>query len=94
MSLCVGMLLDKFAVHLPLYRQHQRQADSSITVSRPWPTLLAGQASVLLRLRWPRSAGAASRLGSAAESKSAGQAFEAIDSLCAMEAKIREARLN
>ena len=47
-SLLVGLLLDKFAWHLPLYRQHQRLADAGITVSRAWLTQLAAQAAALL----------------------------------------------
>lgn len=33
-SLLVGLLIDKFQYHLPLYRQHQRLAQAGITVSR------------------------------------------------------------
>ena len=33
-SFIAGMLVDKFAWHLPLYRQHQMLAESGITVSR------------------------------------------------------------
>jgi transposase len=33
-SVLAGMLVDKFAYHLPLYRQHQRLADAGITLSR------------------------------------------------------------
>ena len=33
-SLLAGMLVDKFVYHLPLYRQHQRLAQSGIQVSR------------------------------------------------------------
>jgi transposase len=33
-SLLAGMLVDKFAFHLPLYRQHQRMQAAGITVSR------------------------------------------------------------
>jgi transposase len=47
-SFLVGLLLDKFAWHLPLYRQHQRLADAGITVSRAWLTQLAAQAGALL----------------------------------------------
>ena len=47
-SLCAGLLVDKFAYHLPLYRQHQRLADAGITVSRPWLTQLAQQVIALL----------------------------------------------
>ena len=39
-SFCAGLLVDKCAYHLPLYRQHQRLGDSGITVSRPWLTQL------------------------------------------------------
>lgn len=48
-SFIAGLLLDKFAYHLPLYRQHQRLADSGITVSRPWLTQVAQQAVTLLQ---------------------------------------------
>jgi transposase len=47
-SFLVGLLLDKFAWHLPLYRQHQRLFDAGITVSRAWLTQLATQAAALL----------------------------------------------
>ena len=47
-SFVAGLLLDKFAYHLPLYRQHQRLADSGITVSRPWLTQLTHSAGSLL----------------------------------------------
>ena len=47
-SFLVGLLLDKFAWHLPLYRQQQRLADSGIKVSRAWLTQLAAQAAALL----------------------------------------------
>jgi len=47
-SFVVGMLVDKFAYHLPLYRQHQRLADSHITVSRPWLTQIAQKGIGLL----------------------------------------------
>ena len=40
-SFAAGLLMDKFAWHLPLYRQHQRLAAAGITVSRPWLTQLA-----------------------------------------------------
>ncbi len=40
-SFLVGLILDKFAYHLPLYRQHQRLQDAGIRVSRPWLTQLA-----------------------------------------------------
>jgi Transposase and inactivated derivatives len=33
-SMLVGLLLDKFQFHLPLYRQHQRLAQAGITLSR------------------------------------------------------------
>lgn len=47
-SFLVGLLLDKFAWHLPLYRQHQRLADAGVTVSRAWLTQLAARAAALL----------------------------------------------
>lgn len=48
-SFIAGMLIDKFAYHLPFYRQHQRLADGGITVSRPWLTQLGQQAIALLQ---------------------------------------------
>ena len=47
-SFLAGLLIDKFAWHLPFYRQHQRLADAGITVSRPWLTQLGQQAIALL----------------------------------------------
>jgi transposase len=47
-SFIAGMLIDKFAYHLPFYRQHQRMSDSGITVSRPWLTQLGQQAIALI----------------------------------------------
>jgi transposase len=47
-SFLVGMLVDKFAYHLPLYRQHQRLEQSGITVSRPWLTQCTHDAARLL----------------------------------------------
>ncbi len=47
-SFIAGLLLDKFAYHLPLYRQHQKLIDAGFTVSRPWLTQLATQAALLL----------------------------------------------
>ena len=47
MSFAAGLLIDKFAWHLPLYRQHQRLAAAGIRVSRQWLTQLA-QASISL----------------------------------------------
>ncbi|MGH3573640.1 MAG: IS66 family transposase [Pseudonocardiaceae bacterium] len=47
-SFAAGLLMDKFAWHLPLYRQHQRLAAAGITVSRPWLTQLAQQSISLL----------------------------------------------
>ena len=47
-SFIAGLLLDKFAYHLPLYRQHQRLTDAGIAVSRPWLTQVAQQAVSLL----------------------------------------------
>lgn len=47
-SFLAGLLIDKFAYHLPFYRQHQRLADGGITVSRPWLTQIGSQAIALL----------------------------------------------
>jgi transposase len=47
-SFIAGVLIDKFAYHLPLYRQHQRLGDNGITVSRPWLTQIASQGIGLL----------------------------------------------
>ena len=47
-SFVAGLLIDKFAYHLPLYRQHQRLTDAGITVSRPWLTQLSQQGGALL----------------------------------------------
>ena len=35
-SFLAGLLIDKFAYHLPLYRQHQRLMDAGFRLSRPW----------------------------------------------------------
>lgn len=47
-SFVAGLLIDKFAYHLPLYRQHQRLTDAGITVRRPWLTQLSQQGVALL----------------------------------------------
>jgi transposase len=47
-SLLAGVLVDKFAYHLPLYRQHQRLLDAGFRVSRPWLTQITQQAIALL----------------------------------------------
>lgn len=47
-SFIADLLVDKFAYHLPLYRQHQRLTDAGITVSRPWLTQLAQRGIGLL----------------------------------------------
>lgn len=47
-SFIAGVLVDKFAWHLPLYRQHQRLKDAGFNVSRPWLTQLVRQAALLL----------------------------------------------
>ena len=47
-SFIAGLLIDKFAYHLPLYRQHQRLNDNGITVSRPWLTQIGQQGVALL----------------------------------------------
>ena len=48
-SLLVGLLVDKFQLHLPLYRQHQRIQQAGITVSRSTLTNLVKRAIDLLR---------------------------------------------
>ncbi len=48
-SFLVGLLLDKFLYHLPLYRQHQRLAQAGITVSRFTLTQLTRRAIDLLQ---------------------------------------------
>lgn len=47
-SFIAGVLLDKFAWHLPLYRQHQRLLAAGFKLSRPWLTQLVQQAALLL----------------------------------------------
>ena len=47
-SFIAGLLIDKFAYHLPLYRQHQRLGDNGITVSRQWLTQIGQQGVALL----------------------------------------------
>lgn len=48
-SFLAGMLVDKFSYHLPLYRQHQRLAQSGIQLSRGTLTGLAARSIELLR---------------------------------------------
>jgi transposase len=48
-SLLVGLLVDKFQYHLPLYRQHQRITQAGITLSRATLTNLVKRAIDLLR---------------------------------------------
>ncbi len=47
-SFIAGVLMDKFAWHLPLYRQHQRLLDMGINVSRAWLTQLVHSSAQLL----------------------------------------------
>ena len=47
-SVLAGLLVDKFAYHLPLYRQHQRLADAGITLSRTTLTSYVQRAIDLL----------------------------------------------
>lgn len=47
-SFAAGMLVDKFAWHLPLYRQHQRLEATGFRVSRPWLTQIAQRSIGLL----------------------------------------------
>ena len=48
-SFVVGLLVDKFLWHLPLYRQHQRLVAAGFTLSRPWLTQLVQQGAQLLK---------------------------------------------
>lgn len=47
-SFLVGMLVDKFQFHLPLYRQHQRLAQAGITLSRVTLMKLVARSAALL----------------------------------------------
>ena len=47
-SFIAGMMVDKLAFHLPLYRQHQRLRNAGIQVSRAWLTQLMQRAVMLL----------------------------------------------
>ena len=47
-SFVAGLVVEKMAYHLPLYRQHLRLSDAGITVSRPWLTQLVQQGTSLL----------------------------------------------
>jgi transposase len=47
-SFIAGMIVDKFAYHLPLYRLHLRLRDAGFKVSRHWLTQLMQQAVALL----------------------------------------------
>jgi transposase len=47
-SFVAGLLVDKFAWHLPLYRQHQRLIAAGFNLSRPWLTQLVQQGAQLL----------------------------------------------
>jgi transposase len=53
-SFIAGMMLDKLAFHLPLYRQHQHQHqrlhDAGIQISRAWLTRLMHRSVMLLSL--------------------------------------------
>jgi transposase len=48
-SFLAGILVDKFAWHLPLHRQHQRLEAAGLCVSRPWLTQLSQQSISLLQ---------------------------------------------
>jgi hypothetical protein len=48
-SFAAGLVVDKCAYHLPLYRQHTRLVDAGITVSRPWLTQIVQQVLELVR---------------------------------------------
>ena len=47
-SFIAGMIIDKFAYHQPLYRQHVKLQDSGINVSRAWITKLMPSAVSLV----------------------------------------------
>lgn len=47
-SFVAGLLIDKFAYHIPFYRQHQRLGDGGVTSSRPWLTQIGQQAIALI----------------------------------------------
>ncbi len=47
-SFIVGVMVDKFQWHLPLYRQHQRLIEAGLKLSRPWLTQLVSQGAQLL----------------------------------------------
>lgn len=47
-SFIAAVVVDKFAWHLPLYRQHQRLIAAGFKLSRPWLTQLVQQAALLL----------------------------------------------
>jgi transposase len=47
-SFLAGMLVDKFAFHIPLYRQHQRLAAGGIQLSRATLTQLVARSAALL----------------------------------------------
>ena len=48
-SFVVGLLVDKFLWHLPLYRQHQRLVAAGFTLSRPWLKQLVQRGAQLLK---------------------------------------------
>ena len=48
-SVLVGLLVDKFCYHLPLYRQHQRMSQAGVTLSRATLTNWSKRAIELLR---------------------------------------------
>ena len=47
-SFIAGMIVDKFAYHQPLYRQHTKLSDAGFKVSRAWLTKLMPKAVALL----------------------------------------------
>ncbi|MBV8049288.1 MAG: IS66 family transposase [Paludibacterium sp.] len=47
-SFLAGLMVDKCAYHLPLYRQHQKLLDAGFTLSRQWLTQLFNQGAALL----------------------------------------------
>jgi hypothetical protein len=48
-SFVSGLIVDKFAYHTPLYRQHLKLGDNGIRVTRPWLTQITQQGIGLLQ---------------------------------------------
>jgi len=83
-SVCAGLLVDKFVYHLPLYRQHQRMLDSGLRVSRLWLTQLAQQISALLEPIYTAQLACILDRGRANASKSISGPFMASTTKCVL----------